>query len=413
MSAELTGYAVAVLIGAGWVDLTADVILGEEPLRFRYGITGNGPLDRVADVGVCTLALNNSASNAAGLLGYYSPLHTNCLSGFTFGIPLRVSFTYGGVTYYKFRGRVKEIHPTAGLVRDRLTRLVAVDWMEQASVHQVRGVSLQIGQRSDQVFSAVLADITTQPAATSIATGIDTFSYALDNLGGDRISAIALCQDIAQSELGFVYVAGDTTQGETLTFENRQSRMVTTTNSVSFNDDMRELAVPTTLDAIVNRVEVVIASRTIDAAATTVLFSLPTPQTASIAAGETITLWGDYRDPAQKASWVGGTAMVAPVATTDYTMHTAADGTGTNLTATATVTATYFASAVKLVITNGHASSAGYLTLLQCRGKGLYRYDPETLRADVATSQTSYGLRSTTITMPYQSSHATAQGAAE
>lgn len=413
MSVELTSYAVELLIGAGWVDVTADVLLGDEPLRFRYGITGNGPLDRVADVGSCSFVLNNSTGNSAGLLGYYSPLHANCRAGFTYGLPVRVSFTYAGVTYYKFRGRLKEIDPTPGLYRERVTRILAVDWMEQAAEHQVRGVSLQIAQRSDQVFSAVLTDITTQPAASSIAAGIDTFTYALDNLGGERVAAASLFQDIAQSELGLIYVKGDTTQGETLVYENRQSRMSTTTNSVTFSDDMLDLEVPRTLDNVFNRVETVIASRTVDAAATSVLFSIPTPQSVAIVAGDSLTLWGDYSDPAGKANWVGGTAMVNPVATTDYTMNTAADGSGTNLTASFTVTATYFASTVKLVITNGHASSSGYVTLLQCRGKGLYRYDQETLRSDVTASQTSYGLRPVTVPMTYQDRFDIAQGAAD
>ncbi len=259
----------------------------------------------------------------------------------------------------------------------------------------------------------MLADVTRQPAATSIATGKDTFTYALDNLGGDRVVAASLFQDIAQSELGFIYVKGDTTQGETLVFENRQTRMATTTNSVSFSDDMLALAVPRTLDNVFNRVEVVITSRTIDAAATTVLYSLPTPQSAAIGAGSTVTIWGDFRDPAQTAAWVGGTAMVAPVATTDYTMNTVATGAGSDLTASFTVTATYFASTVKLDVTNNHASSSGYITLLQCRGKGLYRYNPETFRSDVTSSQTAYGLRPVTIPMTYQDRSDLAQGAAD
>lgn len=435
MSADLTAYAVELFIGSAWTNITADVILAEEPMRFRYGLAGNSPLDRVADVGVWTFAVDNSTGNSAGTLGYYSPLHANVRTGFTYGIPARVSLTYGGVTYYKFRGRIRDIEPVPGLYRQRITRITVVDWMEQAAIQQVRGVSLQLSQRSDQVFAMVLADIPIQPAAALISAGRDTFTYALDNLGGDRVAATSLFQDIAQSELGFIYVRGDTIQGETLVFENRQTRMATTTNSLSLNDDMLEIRVPSSLETIVNRVEVVIASRAIDATATTVLFSLPTPQSAAIAGNDTITLWGDYRDPAGKATWVGGTAMVAPVATTDYTMNTAADGSGSDLTANCTVRATYFASAVKLTITNGDAGAfnpatftsatfntasatpstpaAGYLTKVQCRGKGLYRYDPETFRSDETVSQSTYGLRPTTIPMTYQDSHAVAQGAAD
>jgi hypothetical protein len=263
------------------------------------------------------------------------------------------------------------------------------------------------------VFGAVLVDISRQPAAMSVQTGRDTYTYALDNIGGDRVAAASLFQDVAQSELGLIYVKGDTSQGGTLAFENRSSRALTTTNLSTLDNTMRELAVPRTLDNVFNRAEVVIASRTVDPAATTVLFSLSQPQAASISPGETVVIWGDFRDPNSKANWVGGTAMVAPAVTTDYTMNGSADGSGADLSASFAVVATFFGSTVKFSVANNHATANGYITKLQCRGKGLYRYDAETLRGDSASSQTAYGLRPLTFPMPYQDSHATAQGAAD
>ena len=415
MPSQLTSYAVEVElagVGGGWTNITADVLLGETPLMLRYGIPRNGPMDRVADVGTASFWLDNSAKNSGGLVGYYSPLNSNVRSGFAFGIGVRIRFTFGGVTYYKWRGTLKDIDPVPGISRERVTRCLAVDWMEQAAEAQIRDVAVQIAKRSDEVFSAVLAKITTQPAASLIYVGIDTFAYALDNLGGDRTVAMSLFQDIALSELGFVYQKGNTTQGGTLVFENRQTRMTVTTNSVTLTNTMVGLEVPRSLEQVFNRVEVVTIPRSIDAAATTVLYSITVPQSTAISGGASVTIWGDYRDPNQTAVWVGGTAMVAPVATTDYTMHANADGTGANLTANFTVTATFFGSVVMLVIANTGAT-AGFITKLQCRGKGLYRYASQTSRSDNSSSQTTYGLRSITVPMPYQADSAIGQGAAD
>ncbi len=291
---------------------------------------------------------------------------------------------------------------------------MAVDWLEQAAQYNVREVALQVSKTSDQVFSAVLAAIPAQPAGSVIATGKDTYTYALDDVArGDHPTAAAIFQRIAQSELGFIFIKGDLAQGGTLVFENRQTRAVGSGSAATFNDDMVMLVVPRSLDQLVNRVEMTSPSRKIDAAATTVLYVIQTPTVTSIAAnGGSITIWGNYRDPNLQTSLVGGTAMVVPVATTDYTMNALADGTGADLTATFTVTATYFGASVKFVITNNGASD-GFITKLQCRGKGLYDYAPETSVSDNASSQTTYGLRAIKLDMPYQTDRNIAQSAAD
>ena len=85
-------------VDAGWTDISDDVL---PPVHGTYGILGNGPTDRVAGTGTMTFTLNNSVSNSGGLAGYYSPGHTNCLSGFEAGIGVRLGVTYDGKTRYK------------------------------------------------------------------------------------------------------------------------------------------------------------------------------------------------------------------------------------------------------------------------------------------------------------------------
>ena len=76
--------------------------------------------------------------------------------------------------------------------------------------------------------------------------------------------------------------------------------------------------------------------------------------------------------------------MLTPVATTDFTANTLADGTGTNLTASFSVAVTDFGDNAKLVISNNHPTLAGYVTFLQLRGDAVttqgrgYQFNTET-----------------------------------
>ncbi|MFA5154415.1 MAG: hypothetical protein WC554_17860, partial [Clostridia bacterium] len=76
-----------------WTDVTDDVIRAT-PITCTYGIQDSSPLARVASTGTFNFSLDNSELNSAGLVGYYSPGHTNCRSGFAAGITVRFSIVY-------------------------------------------------------------------------------------------------------------------------------------------------------------------------------------------------------------------------------------------------------------------------------------------------------------------------------
>lgn len=80
--------------GGGWVDLCAGRGDVADGLNLRYGVQGNGPTDCLASTGSCSFRLRNDAGNTGGTLGWYSPAHASKRSGWTFGIPIRVVFTY-------------------------------------------------------------------------------------------------------------------------------------------------------------------------------------------------------------------------------------------------------------------------------------------------------------------------------
>lgn len=85
----------------------------------------------------------------------------------------------------------------------------------------------------------------------------------------------------------------------------------------------------------------------------------------------------------------------------DYLMNTAADGSGTDITANLTVSAVYGTGSVIYTLTNG-SIYAGYIIKLQARGYGVYQYNPiETIQESVP-SENLYGLKSQTLQQQYQ-----------
>lgn len=402
MGVTVTARIEAQLAAAVWTSLGNDVLL---PIEATWGIQGNGPTDVMAGTGELHFDLDNSLRNSGATLGWYSPAFSGKRSGWTFGIPVRLVLTYLGVDYVRFYGKVAAISPLPGRYQERRVHVVAYDNVYDLMQADARQTTVQINQSESTLITDVLAAIpsTAQPLATSLDAGLDTFRYTFDNVGPGSKAARVL-KDLVVSSLGILFVNGD----GTLTYTNRHSRAVAA-SSATFSNDMVALEVPSNLDGVYNRVRTTIHPKSIDAAATTVLFSLQgTPPLVS--AGETVTIWGTYYNPTQTQQLIGGTSQVTPlVATTDYTANTASDGSGTDLTASVSVVATAFASTVKLAVTNNGALPA-YLTKLQIRGKGIYDIGAQTFERYVAMS---YGDLSLEIDMPYQADPEIGQSAAD
>lgn len=130
-----------------------------------------------------------------------------------------------------------------------------------------------------------------------------------------------------------------------------------------------------------------------------VLFTLDKP--ISITPGQTVTIKGTFRDPDQQAQSVAAVSTVSPTATTDYLFNTAENGSGTNITADLSVTASYGVNGVEYTLKNNNAST-GYVTLLQARGKAVYTYRPvEIVKKDTTLINTD-GDKPLTLEMTYQ-----------
>lgn len=391
------------LVSGPDVNIAADV-LGATGVRLRYGMSGNGPADCLASTGECSFTLRNDARNSYATQGKYSPAHASVLAGFNYGIGVRIVFTYGGTDYTKFVGKVHVIRPMPGLGRGERVELVAYDGMGDLMQADAREVTIQTSKTEAQLLTALLDALPTsaQPTARSIDTGVDTYPYAFDNVGAGT-KAAGVAQDIVQSAYGWAFYAGD----GTFTYLSRHTRAAVS-SSATFTNSMHGLGVPSSLDQTYNRVRATIHPKTIDAAATTVIAS-QTGSAPDIAAGASQTIWLTFRDPDEVKRLIGGLSAVTPiVATTDYTANDAADGGGTDRTASVSVATTVFASSAKFVVTNNYTGTV-YLTKLQLRGKGVYDDGPRTFEA---YSVQPYGDRPYEFDMPYQDDAEIGQSAA-
>lgn len=401
----------------GFIDVTQDV-RSEFDIELSYGIRGITATDRVASTGTLQFTMNNGPTNSAHLVGYYSPDNANVRPGFNYGIRVRLVLTYVPVgTVYKFLGTLDVIKPTAGVRGRYLTHCVAVDWMDEAARFHVSSTATQVNKRGDQVFRSVISSVPVQPAAIETSTGLDTYPYALDNVQDEKTTVLQIFQALALSELGYIYIKGDVSQGGTLVYESRSVRgSIANTPVQTFSNTMEFVQPERSRTNLLNKVQVTAHPRQVDTAATTVLYTLDSA--TLVQAFTSIALTAPYRDQRNRFVRVGAANMTAPVANTDYKANSAADGTGTNLTGSFSVTGTFTSgnSAALLVANNGGVD--GYIggnttgAFLQLRGQGVYDYNTAVAVAQDTDSQNRSGQRVINVDMPYQANPAVAVDAA-
>ena len=309
-----------------------------------------------------------------------------------------------GQPYYKFLGTLDEIVPDPGVFEERMVHCTATDiWDDFGNINEP-DIQLLQGKRFDEIATTILDAMTTQPRARSLETGSETYAFALDGGTGQQIKVRERFQQLALSEFGYFYSKGDTVGGGTLVGENRHHRILNQVPKFTIDNtmDIGGISVPTARRDIYRTVQLEIHP-TNDLGTTTaiVLFSVQ-KTTTLLQPGETNSyIFGAYFDPVSHTE-IGGyspSPTYDPVATTDYTMNTLSDGTGTDQTANFTVTASRTGLGVRFTVHNT-GTAAAYITKLQVRGIPIYRYDL-TLQKTVPGS---YGDQMLALSLPFQNS---------
>ena len=413
--------------GVNWTNITGDVV---GTIHCVYGITANGPLDRVGDIGILEFELNNSHTNSGNQVGYYSPGGLYCRSGFDIGLKLRLIFVWYGWEIVKWQGQIPAdgIAPKTGNYARQTVKVLSRDWMEQAFNHELIAPAFTQNKTLPQIAELILANMAVQPPAVIYGTGEETFATVFDTVRTTTRAMTELAK-ATLPELGYIFM---TRQG--LKIEGRYTRIddhpalteipdpsVTYTRTTMAGDtrvteegDTRIVDEPLQVTVSLvnkqndmtvtygknfyNRLKLTAYPRRVDPTPT-ILFNLES--VIDIAPSETIIFTGRFRDPETGAAKVSGKDMIPPEITTDYLMNTQADGGGSNISANLTILAEYGTGDVTYTFTNNNAST-GYITLLQARGTGIYIYDPVDYIVQDDASVAINGPYQLTMDMKYQ-----------
>lgn len=350
-------------------DVSADVM----SVDIRRGFSDS--LSRVAKVGRCQIVLKNSSRNYSPEL-QASVLPRRQVSVKADSIPL-------------FRGFLESIEPDFGSNLRRRVKLECVDAIELLQDAEIL-VALQENKRGDELISSIVANVFTPPG-TAYDVDTDNFPFAADRWTDDIVygagkqeRALPAIRDVCMSNWGRFYIRAD---GYPV-FENRHHRLLDQTSQATLADTMVKLGYKKGTDQLYNEIKVTAYPRTVGAS-NEVLWAQEAGSIPSVEMGVTAIVSARFRDANNKTVEMGGKSVVSPVATTDYLMNSASNGSGANLTANFTVTATVYASHAEISITNNGAVT-GYVTLLQIRGLAVRSYAPPVLIASDAASQTTY-----------------------
>lgn len=354
---------------------------------------GTGPTDHVSGTGTMRFDLDNSAGNSGGLLGYYSPGHTNCRTGFIEGLKVRAVIGNGTYTKYLFYGTITEIRPVPGKYLARRTAVVACDYMDVLAKETVDDLAIQIGQTGDQVLTALLAAIKTPPLSSAKQVGPEVFAYAAHQEKGEKTKAITVCQKIAQSDLSYIGIDGSSVSPEWMFYKNRNHRYKLKSQATLTDAEIYSMSIRRDMGATYNSVTMTMNPATVD---TSPVVLGANDSEIGIASGETIEIRLPYRDPNMPDTQVSGFDLITPVEDVDYKMSSTPGG-GSNLNYALTVTMTEGASEATLSLENT-GQRYGYINLLQIRGYGIYVYEQVLL-----TETSGDADRPITINLPYQS----------
>lgn len=278
-----------------------------------------------------------------------SPLYPNVEPGKY--VQIKVKNGESDTAQYIFSGKIETIEPVDSGQAVLITAYDGIKLLNEVSVTTELNTNIGTGAAVSECLSDAGWPSTW---ASNLDTGNETIPYWW--VKGEK--AIKAIDQIALFENGRYAVLGD----GTFKFAQRSSPSASVI-TITQSDMLKDVRLSQPWEVVRNVVRV--HAYTKIEQTTAALWTLN--DKPLVTAGNSLELWGRF---AYNNRAVAGANMINPQETTDYTMNTVADGTGTDLTASFTVTATKFAETVKMTITNNSASD-GYVTLLKIRGNAI------------------------------------------
>ena len=307
---------------------------------------------------------------------------------------VRLRYAYDGALHPIWQGFLDELVPSAD--RDSLPIASLRASGPLAWINDTRR-QVSVAMATNVATGTEIGVVLTAAGWSTTARTLDAGQTTMTRFWFGKQSALSGIRKIEDTEGGFLREGPN----GYIIFEDREHRLVTphTVSQASYSDaSAASLSYEAIQQAdpwsdVYNLFEAPIQLYSVGALADLWTLAASGASSPSIPAGESRTFWANFPTLDQSAQALAVDAWTTPVATTDYTANSQADGLGSNLTASVSVAVSKFANSMKITLTNGHATSTAYITLLKARGTPVNALDVFTMKAEDETSQDDFGIR--------------------
>jgi len=319
-----------------------------------------------------------------------SPIYGNILPGRPVRL-LGTSTTQSDQAIWQ--GYLTRVTPKVFLGGDATAILEATGPLGQINLDRIE-VAMVTSQRTDQVVDDIL-DAAGWGSGSSYRT-LDTGKTTITRYWTSATYSVPALQEIESTEGGFVR---ESKSGQ-IVFDNRHHRLsgAALTSQATYSDASGAARVYSGLDQdsplphIFNIFEADVQTYTTASVAVLWTLSESGASSPSIAPGVARTWIARYPTTASANTARGVALWTTTAATTDMLANTAADGSGTNVTASIGISVSKSSETMDITLTN-NTSATAYVTKLQARGTGISADDPASIKQEDATSQTAFGKR--------------------
>ena len=302
--------------------------------------------------------------------------------------------TFATVVYNLWGGFLLTIEPSPQAKGPAIARLSAagpIAWLNDPK--RTVSVPMQTNILTGAAITVVLDEAGWPAADRTLDDGETTMTRWWQ---GDA-SPLTGLRKIEDTDAGFLAESGD----RKVVFEDRHHRLASphTVSQATYSDasgaalNYYAIEQIDPWDEIYNRFEASVTIYTVGSLAVLWTLAQTGANSPSIPPGDSAIFWARYPNPDSATDAKSVDAWTTPVATTDVTANSQADGMGSDLTASIGIAVSKFANDMKITLTNNHATLPAYITLLQARGTPVTASDPAKVRSEDATSQAAYGLR--------------------
>lgn len=324
----------------------------------RNYVRPNGQGYEPLQTGTLTFTLDNYDGRYDGW-NQNSPLYPNVTYGLDVSLKVRdLSTTDPSAVYPIFYGVISDITPTGYGKNAKVTFRAKDGWQ------YLRDYTARVAVSTDITPDAAIDDILDYigwPSrwGRSLATNADNIKYFWAN--GNK-QAASVIKEITDSFVGYFYI--DNT-GQAV--YKPRSDIAASAFDYSQDEILKDIGLPQPYEIRRNTTRIKSYPRTI-AESTKIWQLLGDTPAVQPGTNNPEIIWANYTYndipvPAQN--------VVTPVASSDYTMNSQADGGGTNVTSDFDVALQDLGDTAKLTITNNGAS-VGYITKLEVNGDAIY-----------------------------------------